>query len=243
MRLKTYINELSLADLQKDIDEKCSEIQNIYEKTDMRLYRGIRGSVKNPIIPNKKRKPVDSSIQLHDFTNIGFQAVFGKKLRSESVFCTGSRYASGTFGATYIIYPSNGFEVYWSPYIPDFYSGLPLDVSIPNLDVMMFFLIYSLISIQDEDNVQSRLEYKFDQYKGTRDIFLSNITPEQVKLFDTEELTNKDISKITNNLIKRHPEASKAFVKFFYRKGNIEEAMKSKNEMMITCNLYYAVEG
>lgn len=124
MRLLNFINE-KMTDI--DIDEvrkNCSEILKIYSGTNKRLYRGLYIETDN-IFKTKgpeKRRPVDSSKELHAFANNGFKKVFGKNLRSQSVFCANNLHLVDNYGNVYVIFPSNNFETYWSPFIKDFYN-------------------------------------------------------------------------------------------------------------------------
>lgn len=123
--LKKQLNTLDNSkivtpELIKFIKKNCSEFLKIATKANAFLYRGFGGSFSDTHkrafigMPRENRKPKDSYQNLQDqldeyLTEKGFTA-----LRSNSLFVTGSKTATSTYGSMYVIFPLNGYKFTWS---------------------------------------------------------------------------------------------------------------------------------
>lgn len=87
------------------------------------LYRAMHNEFAiKKFTTNKNRLPRNTNIELHELLNQGINAVFGVKLKSESVFATGSSKLADKYGKNvYLFFPVGKYEVYWSPSIEDLY--------------------------------------------------------------------------------------------------------------------------
>jgi len=90
------------------------------------MYRGIRAKEsKSPIFISsspKNRKPKDTPGNIHNILDELFLQRFGWRARSDALFCSGDMSQAGFYGATYEIYPANGFKFVWSERIRDLYN-------------------------------------------------------------------------------------------------------------------------
>jgi len=89
------------------------------------MYRGIHAKEsKSPIFISqspKNRIPTDTPGNIHKLLDDLFLQKFGWRARSDALFCSGDMAQAGFYGATYEIYPANGFKFVWSERIRDLY--------------------------------------------------------------------------------------------------------------------------
>lgn len=245
MRLISFLNEgrgwekkLTLDELKQGLSQNCSEFLKITNNT-FPLYRGDKNHIKfREIETNKNRKPRDSSKEFHDLLNNGFFKIFGKKLRSITVFATSDSHVLPTYGYPYYFVPFNNFTFYWSENIGD--------ISIPNLDSSLihsvldkndFYILIGYILllwnsietriIKDNDIIQI-IKKKIDIMQPYFTFDLNTISKLNIENFITESKIYKEIA-ISN------------FIKEFYTNKNLIQAIKSGNEIMFDCDKYYLI--
>lgn len=112
--------------LETFIKNDCKQFLKEASK-DTLLYRGMNLDNEHffyKFKTNKNREPKDSSKEFHNLLDLGFKQVFGKKLRSETVFAIGSKTVSEEYGNPYVCIPCDNYKIYWSPKIDDIYEIL-----------------------------------------------------------------------------------------------------------------------
>jgi len=72
----------------------------------------------------KDRKPVDTTISVHNYIDKLFKAYHGWKARSEGVFATPSYKSTIRFGDPAIFFPIGRFQYLWEPQIKDLTTTL-----------------------------------------------------------------------------------------------------------------------
>lgn len=127
MRLMSYLNEMSEADLAQYIRDNCAQWFSESRGYMMRGHIAYRGLTYTPkdgdiITPRNDRRPKDTNIQDQQKMDDGLEKKFGWRPRQEGVFCTGDSKTASLYGDTYAIFPLDGYKYIWSPKIPDFYS-------------------------------------------------------------------------------------------------------------------------
>lgn len=246
MRLIKFLNEDdSLYDEFVDkIKNECSDIIDFYTNNNIYLYRGD-GETRPNIFKEKvmkNRKPRDSIELFHNYINVGFQSAFNKKIRSEALFCTGSISDTKTYGDCFVIFPTNNFDVYWSSKIHDIadYPWLKKMIKENTSDNITAFLLVRILTYYTfhSDDFFDLLETKF------KPIFENvglNIQEVKEKLVFSRSSVKRDyMIDIASKIINKYKNSSSEFIKKYYEKGNLKEAIKSKSELMITCDDYYA---
>lgn len=126
----SWANKDDLRILRKE----CSEIVDLYKKTNKLFYRGLKNKSQKEmvkIVPRTDRAPKDTTEELHDLADDFFKRTFGWKARSEGVFATpkitdaaGYEQGFGLGAGAHIIFPANGFKYVWSPEIQDAYENI-----------------------------------------------------------------------------------------------------------------------
>ena len=116
MHYKDFLFENSLEQSFKDILKLCP-FMNLSTPL---LQRGMnRKGTAEDITPRTNRKPLDTSIESHNALDKAFEAKFGKKLRSSSVFVTLDRFQSENYGDVYYIFPLSESKFYHSDSVDD----------------------------------------------------------------------------------------------------------------------------
>lgn len=128
MRLKTYISEENILDMQdivENIKKKCaSYFKKAGPKGDF-LYRGSKSislSDKRSVIkikPRTDRHPLDTDKSLHEYLDELFLEHKGWSARSEGVFVTAKRSSAGSYGKIFIMFPIGSFKFLYNPDIVD----------------------------------------------------------------------------------------------------------------------------
>lgn len=242
-------------DIQKLYDN-CSEIIEIYKKTNRFLYRGLHK--KQPVDkiilkkPRKMRKPKDTSLNIHKIADKVFLENFGWKVRTQGVFATSDYDASKQYGANnhvHIIFPFDGFEYVWSSKVEDAYTDI-------------FDSEYSVESDWENKYSPNRSTSKGKGYwkKGKKELKSLKEVPNSVGFY-IEHFFNNNVSTATVSIkINREddtreeewtwvPDVSyneyveeyiRKMLKSYTNKG-LERAIKSGNEVSFLCEKYYAV--
>jgi hypothetical protein len=190
---------------------------NYLEKSDDLLYSG---RYSNDSIITKKvrtdRKSTDMNYDLHKMYDDIFYKKFKIYARSNAIFCSGSMIVAGGYGSTvYSIFPAGKYQVIWSDKIYDLYKN---DVT---TDILIKY------------NIKYR-NYRMDILDATN---------------NSTELKHL-LKKLPQNMMSSNSEIKKQFfqemdkkVLSTYHKGDIMKAIKSKNEIMLTCNYYIGLKN
>lgn len=235
MRLLKFLSE------QEEF-EGCNKIKNFYAGTKfLRLFRGMKNAPDSgKLVPPTNREPRDSNKFFHDSMNNAFKVVFGKPLRSCSVFCTGDRSFAKEYGSLYRIYPSDDFEVYWSPKVVDLFLYGPEEWGYNTSEKLMANFIWGISS---EKSPSKRY---FDKWVSELPIPTAQEALNIVKTdcpveYDKAIKNNKidDWLNLARAVLAKYPNCMVNFVKDCYQKGDIKSAIRSENEIMLTCSFYY----
>lgn len=90
------------------------------------LYRGLGNfSRSNGYILSgqRNRTPVDSSRELTETLDTYFKQHFRYPYRQQGVFCSGRPASAASYGNTFIIFPTDGYDSVWSNEIADAYTA------------------------------------------------------------------------------------------------------------------------
>jgi hypothetical protein len=120
-----YLNEDTEEALQI-LERDCKPFLDAVKKRDMPfLYSGrkkkfkwFKGEVR------KNRTPKDTPVEVHNLVDDAFQMKFGKRLRSNCLFTTLSKYHAYNYGTVYYIFPIGKYEIFWHPKVVDLYETM-----------------------------------------------------------------------------------------------------------------------
>ncbi len=124
-----YINDK--AKILNILHEQCSDIFNLCQKNNAYLYRGSYDNENAFSFLSKSpedRSPSLSNVEISDKIDDKLEEAGFTALRSNSIFCSGSKTQARLYGALFIIFPINGFTYTWSSKIRD----LTIDLRITN---------------------------------------------------------------------------------------------------------------
>jgi len=168
----------------------------------------------------KNRKPLTTPENKHNTLDKLFNDKFGWKARSNAVFCTGSienalRYSHN--GLTHMIFPIGKYKYLWNPRIIDLYTEID-DIK-PETKV--------LVDLTYVNEIQQYVKEKMKKSDTMTDI---------------AKYRKEIINKIIDDNIKDNIEKYKKYVNG-YKSTGLNQALKSKNEIMVNCKTYYAVNS
>ena len=158
MRLLNYLtedNQVFNQQIKQILQKRCKPFLNEWDGKRL-LYRGMQGKYYPYGIKTTRtdRKPLDTKPNIHKWLDIVFEKKFGWKVRSESVFTTGSQRETTRYGKPYVIFPMDKYDYLYSLHIPDLYRAMHTSSNILNP-------IIKDIIINNKDK----------QYKSVDDIF------------------------------------------------------------------------
>lgn len=127
-RINRYLGRDRAEAIIAYIKENCQEFMKILDQVPGFMYHGAYSASSDYFIGNPH---VDRRVQLtrpefqvaidNNLKKAGFTA-----LRSNSIFCTGSKNKARGFGKVYKIFPLDGFSYTWSPKLYDMTTDLLL---------------------------------------------------------------------------------------------------------------------
>ena len=222
MKFYNWLNEgtpLSSEKLADMIEKHCQQF--LKEWRHNILWSGRKSKAYGNFTPlslkqiRTDRIPRDTPKKLHDVLDYYFKKKFGKKLRSETLFCTGSIETAKEFGAPYMVFPIGKYEVYWSD-IND------LTIWIPKL-----FANFNEENFQVQNQISAVLKgWGNGLFKKFSDIPNTWNFPDTVEGFEEiEDWANKNVKKIVD----------------IYHKGNLGKVNHTQNEIMLDCKDLYLV--
>ncbi len=180
------------------------------------LYSGRNNN--EPILPKdvrKDREPLDTDSDLHQILDDMMYKKFKMRGRSNSIFCTGDFLMAGGYGSNvYLIFPANKYQVLWSDSIRDLYN-----------DRRTMFIAHL-----DREYLEYRNKILMGADPNKIDGLIMSLPTNIYALPDTHEYKKK----LINNLNKK--------VMSTYHKGDIIGAIKSKNEIMVSCKYYIGLK-
>lgn len=127
-------NTANLEKILEKLRKDCAPFLKEVKGAKRLLWRGIRKpmGLKSVIVKRrrrKKRRPLSTSIELHNRLDVMFKDKFKWKARSEGVFATpvkSSAYFFSGFkesnGAAYLFFPIGNYSYIWNPDVSDLYS-------------------------------------------------------------------------------------------------------------------------
>lgn len=127
------------------IQTKCSDALTAVKAANHFIYRGFKsGSSKNSTIfhahSRANRRSLSGSERLQSIVDQRLLTAGFKALRRNSIFCTGRKATAQAYGALYIVFPVNGFNLTWSPRLRDLVSSVETtDVGIDFVTDYEFF--------------------------------------------------------------------------------------------------------
>lgn len=159
MNFKSFITE-SADDIFQTVHRDCSMF--LAEVGKVGMYRGIKNppsGVLNRITPVTGRKPLSTSIELHNFFNQAFKEVHGvENIRSRAVFCAGT-VNNSYYGHMHRIFPVGHYEYWWSPKVHDLFEDLQ-DVDL-EMDEVKHFV--KKVKYRNEGLTTALKAYKFHE--------------------------------------------------------------------------------
>ena len=255
MRLIKYINEEKLVSdipegdgkILEIIKKECSEILNVYRKTNRLLYRGLKNyddkkQISDNIYkikPRADRKPKDTNIIHQTIIDNFFYKEFGWKPRSDGVFATQTKAITGLYGYKGIFLPVNGYKYLWSKKYKDLYSDF--FEHLPSI-------IYDPASVDGHWEVKGDKQHKhYDRpsdYTGFQKLLkISDLSitiktaTDGIVIFDyipnmtKEEYSKSNMDKIQNAV-------------YTYKDNGIENYMdRNDSEIMFKCDYYYWIKS
>lgn len=242
MRLIKFINESNEIN---EIKNKCKKYLKETSHNSI-LYRGQWDDDLDPYLNGvikkektiKNRLPRNTSKEIHEIFNNGFKQVFGKNLRTESVFTTSNDRIAMGYGNAYLFFPTDPFEIYWSPYIHDlfsFYKNLKDHITFKNFESDILSknknpnIIITILYLINENNSNS--------WNNETNVLTQNIINKYSSILPND-LNTKNIKEKLKPYIGN---SIKDFINLFYKKGNLQAAIKSHNEVMVDCNEFYLI--
>ena len=192
MKLKELLEDISpITNINNMIELVSANCGTFLNESNAPLYRGLRPSdtgltkLSMGFYEGKvrtDRQPKDTSLVIHDALNRGFKRLFGKALRSESLFCSKSDGIANVYagGNTFLIFPKGDFNVYWSSDISDAYDTFGgswggsfstnltklVNDAIDKLNIEAFTGKYGLAGLNDDEKVKI-LDYILNPAHGS----------------------------------------------------------------------------
>jgi hypothetical protein len=100
------------ADVVKLIREECKTACAAYQKTGLRLYRGV-SSDRGTFIqgkPRTDRQALDMPPSVHRALDAAMKEMGFSAVRSNSLFATSNENEASSYGTVYVIFPTDGFD-------------------------------------------------------------------------------------------------------------------------------------
>ena len=111
-------------EISKLLERDCQPFISQISKDDI-LYRGTEKAIDGFIEKRKVRKDRKPSGVTNDLTEVGnlvSEILKSNANRNNSIFTSGSKSETQTYGISYVVFPINRFEFLWSSKIGDFIS-------------------------------------------------------------------------------------------------------------------------
>jgi len=135
------------------LEKNCSEILKVYKSAGKFLYRGVKTGNMATIKARVRtdRKPGFLPPKLQELADEVAKEMGAKALRGNSLFCSTKEDIAGTWGAAYIVFPRNGFDV-------TFFEGMKDDYMYTHL---ANFDSYGLDAKHRRENTKKQIEKLF----------------------------------------------------------------------------------
>lgn len=157
MNFKSFITD---DDIVQTIHRDCSMF--LAEVGKVGLYRGIKTELRgtlNRITPRTDRKPLSTSLELHNVFNQAFKEVHDvENIRSRAVFCAGT-VQNAYYGHMHRIFPVGHYEYWWTPKVQDLFEHLQ-DVDLDIASVKQFI---KRVKYRNDGLVEALKKYKYHE--------------------------------------------------------------------------------
>jgi len=247
--LKEAINKEEIILLLK---KNCGEfIKKIGNYPLWRGYKKINDIKK--IISRENRKPKDMDENVHEVLDELFKKNFGWKARSEGIFVSGDYKTTYAYGTPYIFFPIGKYKYLWNPTILDLYSEYDesegYNAYIHGIEGSNDYNYdewereygenedgyWKHPDINGTFNTMDELE---DEIRDLEDESLSSINADWVPGIEYEIWVEEKEKDLIFSFEKQMEED----VRGYYHNKLLENAIKSKTEIMFKCKEYYLVE-
>lgn len=194
------------------------------------IYRGMES--KTPFMTKdvrKNRQPMNLKQTAHELIDNTMYEKHGIRGRSGAVFCTGNTTTARGYGAVYAIFPIGDFKFIWSPVVEDFYFDMGEPIK------MLTKRNGALVVAKRRYYVENFINLSGVPFDGDAD------TPfiDKLGMMRSELKKDFDTNKKYQDAFK---EVFEEFIENEYQTDDLVSAIKSKKEIMIECDKYYAVE-
>jgi len=89
---------------------------------DRMMFRGMRtGGPIRKLEVKRDRRALSTPPRLHYIADDWFYDKFGRRARTESLFCTGAKSQATYYGEVHAIFPVGRYKIIWSPLVKDLY--------------------------------------------------------------------------------------------------------------------------
>ena len=232
------------------------------------LYRGARGGEITLITPRIDRQPKDMSIELQELLDDEFYAKFKWRPRSEGVFCSGKYDQAATYGSSvYTVWPIGKYDFIYSVDIHDLYTKTEnLNVTVQGGDDYWYdefeeeydqdygedgdYGSWYWNGTDTNENVKSHAIDVVANWERESQEFETEEEEENFDPFDyldeddLEWVPEEDKDDWINNKIAEKQYEIDDEVKDVvsdFSDDNIQNAIDSHNEVMLSCESYYLI--
>lgn len=235
-------NDLDVSNIIEYINTHCkkylSENPNFLK---LPLYRGMREDSEY-LIKNIRtdRQSVDSSPFYHNVFIEGFKTAGIEANRDNSIFCTGDLGDATRYGSVYVIFPIGDFSFAYSPSIRDLYNFKTYLYSngfIKFKNDNKKVLTHDDLSWFDNNKLQE-LPERF----SLKEVNKKLISTASSILGWLNKIPENKITSVLSRLAFDKEHLAKK-INELYKTTNLEEAIRSKNEIMISGGKYVALDA
>lgn len=240
MKLYKFISEeIILSDIIDIIKKDCKYyLNNVNEK--YHLFRGIWasdiGSKFKKLKTLENRRPRNTKKEVTELLDESFKSKFNIKARTSTLFCTGSLNDTFMYGDPFFIFPIGKYDFIWSDKIHDLFIDLSHIRTLDSTDEKLFKLYNASFSPSVILKLEKLDIHFYSNIELLKKSFNINIDNHSSIEFITEQIRNvnkKIILDITNKFISKN----------YHKNDNLINALKSGNEIMLSCKEYYVVNA
>lgn len=215
-----------------------------------KLYRGMESQKPVTIIkPYKKRKPLDTFMQYHAFTNSVSEEVLGIKVR-DLIF---SRVMSGQvkdYGKPYLLFPLGEYNLYYNKDVRDFTTSYDTDIKLSSMVMRAIRVLFGDLKVYNP--VKTDVEILIDGvpvegHKSFRETIHQNIEkvsdiiyPNVLKVYGDKAITKEELNSTIKKYIDHKLDAIETYVTNMNRTKIVNDIGYA--EIMIDASEIIAIE-
>ena len=233
-----FVKEYSRISLDKNITTAPPMLYSGRKKNDA-IFKGT---------VRKNRIPLSTPEHMHNFVDDIFYELFKVRSRSNAIFCINDYLVAKGYGyIAYAIFPIGNYTIVWSPKYADLYQDILegggydfVGEGKYESDYIGNYIDQTSIGI----DIDYRLRKKFDKDHNVSDYQdVNEYEFEKERYIDKhfENMFHEEREEIMDRLKVEHETALYDLIQRHYQSGNLEKALKSRNEIMLTCDKYIAV--